>query len=107
MKLSRVFMINLLFISAMFSLSIWTWGQLPAGTRVPVHFDITGSPDKYMGKVGLFLMPAIALTIALLNPILPKIEPNKNNLEFSDKAFTAFSIATVVFFSIGSIPLLQ
>lgn len=46
MKLSRTFIIDLFSIAVMFGLSVWAWGQLPPHARVPIHFDITGTPDK-------------------------------------------------------------
>ena len=101
MKLSRVFAINLLFIAGVFALSIWAWGQLPPNAQIPTRFNFDGTPVAYMGKVsGLFLLPAITLAFAITELILPKIEPNQNNIRRSSKAYNIFSVALVIFFAI-------
>ena len=101
MKPSRIFVINLLFIVAMFALSIWAWTQLPAEAQIPTRFDFDGTPIAYMSKPeGLFLSPIIALAIAIAELILPKVEPNQNNIRRSSKAYNVFSVAIIIFFGI-------
>ena len=102
MKLSRIFVINLLFVVGMLALSIWAWRELPPNVRIPTRFDFDGKPIAYMGKVGgLFLLPLLTLSIPLTDLIiLPKTEPNQNNIKRSKRAYTAISIATVVFMAI-------
>lgn len=92
----RIFIINMLFITAMLGLSIWAWGQLPPNAQVPVHFDIKGSPDGYMGKEGLLVIPLTTFLITMIELILPRIEPNKQNLRRSSKAYTAVSVASSI-----------
>ena len=101
MKLSRIFIINLLFIAAMFGLSTWAWVQLPPNAQIPTRFDFDGTPIAYMGKIGgLLLSPLIALTLAITDLILPKIEPNRDNMRRSAKAYNVFSVAIIIFFGI-------
>ena len=101
MKLNRILLVNLLFITAMFAISIWTWQQLPPDAQIPTRFDFDGTPTTYMGKMaGLLLSPTIALAIAITDLILPKIEPNQDNIRRSSKAYNVFSIAIIIFFAI-------
>ena len=101
MKVSRVFIINWLLVIGMFGLSIWAWLQLPSDAQIATRFDFDGLPTAYMSKMwGLLLSPLIALAFVVAHPILPKIEPNKQNLNRSQKAYDIFSIAFLVFFSI-------
>ena len=60
MRLKRIFIINMAILAGMLALSIWTWGQLPPDSRIPVRFDLEGAPLAYMGKArGLLLTPLI------------------------------------------------
>ncbi len=94
MKLKVIFIVNMLLVAAMLTLSIWAWGQLPFDAQVPVHFDIKGSADEYMGKEGLLVIPLITFLITVMYLILPRIEPKQQNLRRSSKAYTAVSIAS-------------
>ena len=101
MKLSRVLIINWLLVIGMLALSIWAWRQLPSDAQIATRFDLDGLPTAYMGKIeGLFLPPVIALAFVVTYPILPKIEPNQKNFNYSQKAYDIFSIAFLIFFNI-------
>lgn len=102
MKLSRVFIVNLLLVIGMFALSIWAWLQLPPDAQIATRFGLDGSPTAYMGKIaGLLFSPLMALSFVFTYPILPKIEPKRKNLKRSRKAYDIFSIASLVFFGIS------
>ncbi|MDJ0590085.1 MAG: SdpI family protein [Pleurocapsa sp. MO_226.B13] len=101
MRLRRIFTLNLLFVAGMLALSIWAWVQLPADARIATRFDFDGSPIAYMNKLGgLLLLPLMTFSIALVDLILPRIEPNRDNLKRSGKAYAVFSAGIVIFFSI-------
>ena len=101
MKLNRVFVINLMLVVGMLALSIWTWWQLPPDAKVATHFNFDGTPSSYMDKTwGLFILPAIALILVVTNRIIPNIEPNQNNIKRSQKAYTIFSLALIIFLSV-------
>lgn len=99
MKLKLFFIINVAIIAGMLVLSIWTWVQLPPDSQVPVHFNLAGVADRYMGKEGLLLLPLLTFIIILIQLILPKIEPKRQNLHRSHQAYAAFSVAIVAFLS--------
>ena len=101
MKLNRVLLTNLLLIIGIFALSIWAWIQLPPDAQIPTRFDFNGAPVGYMGKVGgLLFLPAMTLAFAVTELILPKTEPNQNNMRRSLKAHNVFSVALIAFFGI-------
>lgn len=54
-------------LTLMTAASLWVWGDVPAGTPVPVHFNALGQPDGFAAPgVALFLMPgAAAFAIAV------------------------------------------
>lgn len=77
-------------LALMLALSVWAWGQIPAGTLVPTHFDINGNPDAYGSPlVGFFLLPGVTALVVLLIGLIPKVEPRKENFQMSLKAYRA------------------
>ncbi len=82
-------------ILGMLAVSLWAWGNIP-DQLIPVHFDMEGRPDSYGSKFeGLLLTPAVAIAFNLLLVFLPKIEPRKEHLLSSSKAYGAVWIANV------------
>lgn len=83
----------------MAGIAIWTGQQLPA-ENIPVHWDASGTPDRYSDRgeamLLLWLLPGITLFTALVFCILPQIEPMRDNLFKSRKAYNATWIATMV-----------
>jgi len=64
-----------LVIAGMFLAGVLVWPLAPE--RMPVHWNLSGTVDRYGGKwEGLFLLPVIALLVALLFEVLPKIDPH-------------------------------
>ena len=67
-----------LLLIGMFALAAASWGATP--DRVPVHWGLNGSPDRWGGKFeGLMLMPLIALGIYLIMLFIPRIDPGRAN----------------------------
>jgi uncharacterized membrane protein len=58
---------------------LFRWAEFP--DRIPMHWNIKGEVDRYEGKWGVFLLPAIGLFIYLLLLIVPKIDPRKKNYD--------------------------
>jgi len=87
-------------LAIMLGIILWVGAQLPTGEKIPVHFDITGTPDRYGSKseamLGLWIIwGATLFTVALLAG-LPKIMPQKSNFEKSAKAYIACWYGTLV-----------
>lgn len=60
--------------------SALAFGRLPE--RVPVHWDAAGDVDRYGSRLeGTLLLPAVMLGIAILVPVLPRIDPRRENYE--------------------------
>lgn len=86
-------------IVLMSGISIWASGQLPAD-NIPVHWNAEGQPDRFTDRrealLVLWMMPASALLGAAVFLILPQIEPMRDNLFKSRKAYNAVWIATMI-----------
>lgn len=86
-------------VIGMLAASGLAWGAVP--DRVPVHWDVSGAPDRYGGRLeGLFLLPAITVGLALLLAAAPLIDPRRANLQKSEGAYAAISVAMVCVFGV-------
>jgi uncharacterized membrane protein len=84
-------------VAAMLAASVWAWGHIPAGTRIPIHWDIYGQPDGFaLAPLALFMTPAMAALIALLFIAIPALEPRRLNLARSAKFYHAAWIGTIL-----------
>ena len=63
-----------LLIALAFAISVILYKRLP--DPMPTHWNVQGQVDGYSPRpVGAFLMPLIMIAIAVLIPVLPKIDP--------------------------------
>ena len=84
-------------IAVMLVAAAWGWGQVPAGTQVPIHWGIDGRPDGFAPKeVAFFVLPALAGGLTLLLTLLPRFEPRSANLVRSSSAYVQVGIAMLV-----------
>ncbi|MEN9706082.1 MAG: hypothetical protein RLZZ393_1961 [Pseudomonadota bacterium] len=73
--------VSLALIAALCGLSLWAWGQVPAGQSIAIHFDLDGTPNGYAGKAqGLFALPVIAAVITVFMALVPGMEPRREHL---------------------------
>ena len=90
---------QLTLIAAMFVLAAVAWSSAP--DQIPVHWGLSGQPDRYGGKFeGLLLLPLIALGIYLLLLLLPRIDPRRANYARFQGAYLAIRAATLVFLAL-------
>ena len=88
-------------IALMAGVAIWAGQQLPA-ENIPVHWNAEGVADRFSDKSEalflLWLLPGSALLGAFVFAILPQIEPMRDNLFKSRKAYNAIWITTMLLF---------
>lgn len=86
----------LVIVALMFGMSLWSLGHIPDGPMA-VHFNIRGEADGYVPRnIGLFMVPMIALALAGLFMVLPKIMPKKGSLERSTEAYGAIMLGVLL-----------
>lgn len=78
-------------LAIMLAIILWVGAQLPTDGKIPVHFDATGTPDRYGSKseamLGFWMIWGTTLFTAALLAGLPKIMPRQANFEKSAKAY--------------------
>jgi uncharacterized membrane protein len=84
-------------VAAMLAVSLWAWFHIPAGTKIPIHWDIYGDPNEYAkAPLALFMMPAMAALIVVLFAAIPVLEPRRLSLAQSTKFYHATWIGVVL-----------
>ena len=82
-------------------IAIWA-GQLLPAENIPVHWNANGVADRFADRqeamLMLWLLPGSALFGALVFCLLPQIEPMRDNLYKSRKAYNAVWISTMILF---------
>ncbi len=74
--------------------SAWAWSQLPPDAKVPIHWNASGQVDGYGSKLqALGMMPVVLAGVSGLFLVLPLLEPRKQNLLNSSKAYNAIWIS--------------
>ena len=82
------------------ALTVWAWGKIPATAQIPFHWNIQGKVDNYASKpVGLLMGPVMIIFLTLLMILVPRMEPRKENLEQSQKAYRIVIGGLLVFFA--------
>lgn len=67
-----------LLLGCMFALAALSWHAVP--DRIPVHWGISGRPDRWGGRFeGLLLLPLVGLLTYLVLLLAPRIDPGRAN----------------------------
>jgi len=71
---------SLAMLAVMSMLAAVTWSSAP--DRIPIHWTLSGEPDRFGGKfIGLVGLPLAALGVYLAFLFLPRIDPRRANYE--------------------------
>jgi uncharacterized membrane protein len=92
---------SLVMLAAMFAMAAATWSGAPE--RIPVHWDLSGQPDRFGGKLeGLLGLPLVALGIYALLLALPRIDPRRAHYDSFRVVYAVLRTALVgLFFAIA------
>lgn len=88
--------VSLAMLVAMFLLTALTWSSAP--DRIPVHWGLSGQPDRYGGRFeGLLLLPLVALGLYAMLLLIPRIDPRRAHYEKFSGAYAMLRTALVGF----------
>lgn len=75
-------------ILIMAAISFYGNSAIADGAQVPVHWGMSGEPDRFASKAfALWLMPSIGVLISLVFMVVPIIEPRRRHLLDSSRLF--------------------
>jgi uncharacterized membrane protein len=90
-------LISLIAFAIAAAFSAYGWINTEPGAQVPVHFDLSGEPNRYGSKAEAFLfLPALLLGITFLLSIAPEIDPRGKNVRRSRPVYIVGWIIGVV-----------
>jgi len=82
-------------LAGMFVMAAIAWVRVPE--RIPVHWGIDGTTDRYGGRVeGLLLLPLIAAGLYWLLQFLPRFDPRRANYALGGGVYDLIRFSTLV-----------
>lgn len=97
MNLRPMLFVNAALLAGMVGVSLWAWDQIPDGAQVPIHFNLSGEPDRFGSKLeALTAMPIVLVVMTLLLYVLPWLDPRRANVEASAKFWNAIAIGVTL-----------
>lgn len=95
----RIEAIQWALIGAMFVLAAVVWPSAP--DQIPVHWGLSGEPDRYGGKIeGLLLLPLVTLGVYFAMLLLPRVDPRRANYALFEGAYAVIRLSAVVFLAL-------
>ncbi len=92
----RVLRANWLLVSLAWAIALMALPFAPG--RVPTRWGVNGQPDRFAAPFpGLFLLPMIMAVLVLLLPILPRIDPRKQNYLAFGSTYVAIQTGILLF----------
>ncbi len=105
---NKIFTIQMVFrivlVAIMFIAALILYPSLPQ--IIPTHWSFDGTADGFGDKTwGVFISPFVALAMLIFFPLLPLIDPRKENYEKFGKVWDLLQTVFIIFF--GYIFILQ
>jgi len=84
-----------LLLAAMFTVAAVSWHAVP--DRIPVHWGISGEPDRWGGRFeGLLVLPLIGVVVYLVLLAAPRIDPGGANYASFTGAYGTVRVVVLV-----------
>ena len=96
LKIADYIIIIILLLS--FGITGYFYPKMPR--TIPIHFGVSGQPDNWGPKSMLFLFGGINIALAVLMPLVRKIDPKRNNYDRFEKVWDFFRIFIVFFMAV-------
>lgn len=67
---------------------------------IPVHWGFEGQPNGWASKTwGAWIIPAMSLAFLILFPLIPKIDPKRENYKYFKKPWDVIQTSFIAFFA--------
>lgn len=88
--------LSLAMLAAMLILAALAWTSAP--DRIPVHWGLSGQPDRFGGRFeGLLAEPLVAIGVYLLLILLPRIDPRRAHYDAFSGPYAILRTGIVAF----------
>jgi uncharacterized membrane protein len=101
MKKNKLFYLTLIITFIPLIVNLIAYPHIP--DKVPVHWGITGDPNRYGSKMEQLTMSALPLVLFLFLNFLPSIDPKKESYKKHDSAFSIINFVIILFLIILNI----
>jgi uncharacterized membrane protein len=89
MSYRKLMIASVIVTGALVCLGAVALSRLPAGTQLPIHWNVTGEPDRFAAApYALFLPAVLSAAVSALMAVLPHIEPMQQQLAQSAGLFS-------------------
>ena len=90
-----------LLIGVMILFSLFAWSKIPASQLIATHWGMDGQADGYSNKTTAFLLlPAVSIFLVALFIFITQIEPRRQNIRQSSKAYSVIFIIVIAFMAV-------
>lgn len=97
-KLQPMAVARIILVAAMFVVGAALYGSLP--DMIPTHWGFEGQPNQWSPKVwGAWIIPAMSLLFLVLFPLLPKLDPKRENYKNFKKSWDVIQTALIAMFA--------
>ncbi|MCQ6282757.1 SdpI family protein [Bacillus sp. EB600] len=95
MKKNKLFYITLIISFIPLIVNLIAYPHMP--DKVPVHWGITGEPNRYGSKMEQIMLSVLPLVLFLLLNFLPSIDPKKESYKKHTSAFSIINFVIILF----------
>jgi uncharacterized membrane protein len=95
MKKNKLFYITLILSFIPLIVNLIAYPHMP--NKIPVHWGVTGEPNRYGSKMEQIMMSALPLVLFIFLNFLPSIDPKKESYKKHTGAFSAINFVIILF----------
>jgi len=86
---------------AMFALSVWAYSGASPDVEYPVHWGLSGQPDRYGHALeAFFVLPFVALAVTAVFTFVPLLDPRGENIRRSAPFYLTTWAAVLLFMGV-------
>lgn len=97
MKKNKLFYMALIISFIPLIINIIAYPHMP--NKIPVHWGITGAPNRYGSKTEQMALSAMPLVLFLILNLLPSIDPKRESYSKHANAYTIINFIIILFIS--------